>query len=161
MENGACAEAQLRVRAPKTVAGRIRTESRRLIAKSRDSLVDTFIEELYPTFDRLPRVVPPRHVSRVEPGLSQRGRALASNVEAVHAEGHNGLVLRQGADPLVDAFGIPPDSAVDDVLRPRAVVARPGIDELDTLTGGPHILNLFRGDGWQVAELELLAPSRR
>src|SRR5437870_1845869 len=145
----------------RTAGARLRTESRRLIAKSRDSLVDTFIEELYPAFDRLPRVVPPRHVSRVEPGLSQRSRALAPNVEAVHAEGHNGLVLRQGADPLVDALGIPPDSAVDDVLRPRAVVTRPGIDDLDTLTGVQQLLNLFRRDGWQVAELRLLEPSRR
>src|SRR5437667_11380610 len=93
----------------RTAGARLRTESRRLIAKSRDSLGDTFIEELYPAFDRLPRVVPPRHVSRVEPSVAQRGRALASNVEAVIAAGQKGPVLRQVAEPLVHEIGIRPD----------------------------------------------------
>src|SRR6266850_439974 len=116
-------------------------------------------KELHRAFDSLPCVVPTSHVSGVKTSLSQRGRTLAPNVEAVYTECDHGLVLRKTCHPFFYALRITPDRPVDDVLRSSAVVARPRIDDLYSLPGAKHLLNLFGGDGWHVLEFWLVERS--
>jgi hypothetical protein len=49
-----------------------------------------------------------RHVAGIKSGLAQHRSRLTSDVEAVDAERDDGLGLRQGADPVVEAFGVAP-----------------------------------------------------
>src|SRR5712691_8249269 len=118
-------------------------------------------KELHRAFDGLPCVVPTSHVSGVKTSLSQRCRALAPNVEAVYTECDHRLVLRKTCHPFFYAFRIAPDSPFDDVLRSGAIVARSGIDDLDSLAGAKHLLDLFRRDGWHVLEFWLVERSLR
>src|SRR5512138_3760142 len=63
------------------------------------------LKQLRRPVDRFPRAVPTGHVPRVEPGLAQRRRCFAADVEAVDAERHDRGFLRQLADPFVHALG--------------------------------------------------------
>src|SRR6266850_3395556 len=118
-------------------------------------------KELHRAFDGLPCVVPARHVSGVKTSLSQRCRALAPSVKAVYTECDHGFVLRKTCHPFFYTLRITPDRPFDDVLCSSAVVARPRIDDLYSLAGAKHFLNLFGRDGWHVLEFWLVERSRR
>src|SRR5580704_827916 len=120
----------------------------------------TSLKELHRAFDGLPCVVPTSHVAGVKSSLSQRCCALAPNVEAVYTECDHGLVLRKMCHPFFYALRVTPDRPFDDVLRSSAVVARPGIDDLYSLAGAKHLLNLFGRDGWHVFEFWLVEGPR-
>ena len=89
------------------------------------------LETLHVALDRLPPIVSAGHVAGVEPGLAQGDRGLSAHVEAVDAEGDDRGALGQLAHPLLDAIGIAPDRAGQDVVRLGDGVARPRVDDLD------------------------------
>src|SRR5437016_3322938 len=95
-------------------------------------------EQFHRTLARFPSIVSARHVASIEAGLAQGLRGLAANMEAVDTECHDGLGLRQLADPFVNPLGITPGGACHNVLRPGAVMPRPRIDDLDRLASLDH-----------------------
>src|SRR3954468_3006617 len=103
-------------------------------------------EQLDLAAHRLPGVVAAGHVAGIEARLAQRDRGLATDVEAIDAVGHDRLLLRQLADPVVEPLGIAPHRAFHDVLRPRAVVTWPGVDDLHVLPRLEHCSHLFGTD---------------
>ena len=56
---------------------------------------------------------------------------------------------------------ITPNSPVEDVVGPRAVVSRAHVDDLLALTRNQHRLDLLRRDGWDIREFRLLKRTRR
>src|SRR5262245_38786112 len=101
------------------------------------SVLSSF-EEFHRPPGGLPGKMPAGHVASIEPGLAQDGGGLASDMEAIDAEGHDRIGLRQLADPFVDAFRIAPHRPFHHVLRPAAVVARPRVEDLDRRAGCEH-----------------------
>src|SRR5262245_53471472 len=95
------------------------------------------------------------HVLRVESGLAQRDRRLASNVESVCAKHHDRVGLREFAKPLLDALRITPHGAIHDVLLTRDVGAWTSIHDLDWSAGVDHGLDVLDGDARQIPELFL------
>src|SRR5437588_3063942 len=103
-------------------------------------------EQFYRALDCLPRVMAARHVPSIEPrGLQRRG-TLAADVKAIHAERHDGGFLGKSADPLIEAFRIPPNGTIDDVLGSRTVVPWSCIDDLHGLAGSEHPLHFLGSD---------------
>src|ERR1700731_3384905 len=95
-------------------------------------------EQFYRTLHRLPCVMAARHVASIEPGGSERRGTLAANVKAIHTERDRRRFPGKGTDPFIEAFRIPPNGTIDDVLGPRAVVPGSRIDDLHGLAGGEH-----------------------
>src|ERR1700730_13013951 len=73
-------------------------------------------EQFYRTLDRLPCVMAARHVTSIEPGRPQRRSTLTANVKAIHTERDHRRFPGKSTDPLIEAFRIPPNGTVDDVL---------------------------------------------
>src|SRR5262249_61964215 len=98
---------------------------------------------------------------RAEPVVAQVPSGLASDVEATDAERDHWRALREFSDPFVDALGITPHRALHHALRPAAVVARSGVDDLHRRARLKHRLDLVDRDRWQVGELLLLEGAWR
>ena len=80
------------------------------------------------------------HITGVKASISQGRGALTTNVKAVHTERNHRYFLGLGADPFIDMLGITPNSTVEDVAGPRAVVSRARVDDLRALTRSQHRL---------------------
>src|SRR6476620_10212290 len=111
--------------------------------------------------NRLPGRVTALHVLRVEAGFPQLDRGLAADVEAVYAEHHHRVGLRQLAGPFLHEVRVTPDRTVHDVRLPRHGVPRASIDDLHWLASLEHRLHFFYADAGQVAELLLHQRPRR
>src|SRR5882757_5064174 len=96
-----------------------------------------------------------RHVPSIESGLAQRRGRLTADVEAVDTERDDGLGLRQGADPVVETFGIAPYGSVHDVLSLRCVVLGARIDDLNRRPRLHHLPHFLDGDRRYVGKLLL------
>src|SRR5438067_13304756 len=103
-------------------------------------------EQFYRTLDRLPSVMAARHVTSIESGGPQRRSTLAANVKAIHTECDHRRFLGKRTDPLIEAFRIPPNGTIDDVLGSCAVVPWSCIDDLHGLAGGEHPLHFLGSD---------------
>src|SRR5258706_5493480 len=111
--------------------------------------------------NRLPGRVATLHVLRVEAGLPQDDRGLAADMEAVYAEHHHRVGLRQLAGPLLHEVRVAPGRTVHDVLLPRHGVRRASVDDLHWLASLEHRLHFLYADAGQVAELLLHQRPRR
>src|ERR1700731_4852294 len=89
------------------------------------------LKELHRALDRFPGVMSACHVAGIKPGLAQRRGRLTSDVKAVDTERDDGFGLRQGADPVVETFGVAPDGSVHDILSFSGVMLRARIDDLN------------------------------
>src|SRR5215218_11353457 len=116
---------------------------------------------LYRRSYRAPCRVAAFHEARIESGVAQSDRGLASDVKSVGAKCDDGLRLRELAHPILHAFGIAPRGAFDDVLLARDEMPRARVDELHRLSGVEHRLHFFDADGRQIAKLRLLERARR
>src|SRR5215510_11863067 len=120
---------------------------------------------LYDGFDcasnRLPGRVPTPHVLRVVAGLPQHDRGLAADMEAVYAEHHHRVGLRQLAGPFLHEVRVAPGRTVHDVLLPRHGVPRTSVDDLHWLASIEHLLHFLYAHALQVAELLLHERPRR
>src|SRR6267142_7023084 len=114
------------------------------------------LEELHRALDCFPGVMSARHVAGIKAGLAQRRSRLTPDVEAVDAERDDGFGLRQGADPIVETFGVAPYGSIHDVLRLRGVVLRARIDDLNRRPRLHHLPDFLDGDRRYVGKLLLL-----